>query len=159
LSVLQLFDPASSTYTYVLWDPVTHEAVLIDGVLEQLERDLAHVERLGLKLAYTLDTHVHADHVTSAGMLRQRTGSRVALPVGHGSIGVDVDLVHRAQLRFGSETITTLLTPGHTASSASYLWRDAVFTGDALMTVLDFLRLYRFASQSRCLQLPKRRSC
>ncbi len=130
--MLQLFDPASSTYTYVLWDPATRDAVLIDGVLEQAERDLAHLERLGLKLACTLDTHIHADHVTSAGILRQRTGARVALPAGHGCVGVDVDLAHGAQLRFGGESLTALLTPGHTSSSASYLWRDAVFTGDAL---------------------------
>ena len=72
----QLFDPESSTYTYLVGDEVTREAVLIDPVLEQVDRDLGELDALGLRLVYTLETHVHADHVTGASALRERTGSR-----------------------------------------------------------------------------------
>ncbi len=72
----QLFDPQSSTYTYLLGDPASREAVLIDPVFEQVRRDAALIDELGLKLTWTLDTHVHADHVTGAWLLRDKLGSR-----------------------------------------------------------------------------------
>src|SRR5687768_1093960 len=75
----QLFDPQSSTYTYLLADPGSREAVLIDPVFEQARRDAALIDELGLKLAWTLETHVHADHVTGAWLLREKLGSRIAL--------------------------------------------------------------------------------
>jgi len=131
--MLQLFDPASSTFSYILWDESTHDALLIDGVASQIERDVAHLARLGLSLTWVVETHVHADHVTSAAALRERTGARIAVPAGCGCAGADVKLEHGAMLRFGTyESIAVLATPGHTAGSASYRWRDAVFTGDAL---------------------------
>ena len=71
----QLFDPQSSTYSYLLADAATRDAVLIDPVFEQVRRDVALLSELDLKLNYTLETHVHADHVTGAWLLRQRTGS------------------------------------------------------------------------------------
>ena len=75
----QLFDPQSSTYTYLLADSATREAVLIDPVFEHARRDAALVEELGLKLAWTLETHVHADHVTGAWLLREKLGSKIAV--------------------------------------------------------------------------------
>src|SRR5260221_12425253 len=75
----QLFDPQSSTYTYLLADPAAREAVLIDPVFEQARRDAALGEELGLKLAWTLETHIHADHVTAAWLLKQKLGSRNAI--------------------------------------------------------------------------------
>jgi glyoxylase-like metal-dependent hydrolase (beta-lactamase superfamily II) len=75
----QSFDPQSSTYTYLLGSGKTREAVLIDPVFEQVRRDAALIAELGLKLVYTLDTHVHADHVTAAWLFKQRLGSRIAL--------------------------------------------------------------------------------
>ena len=83
----QLFDPVSSTYTYLLADPGTREALLIDPVFEQVRRDLALLRELDLKLAATLETHVHADHVTGAWLLQQRAGSRIGLAAAAGAAG------------------------------------------------------------------------
>src|ERR1700745_4306465 len=85
----QLFDPQSSTYTYLLGDRGSGAAVLIDPVFEQVRRDAALVAELGLKLLWTLETHVHADHVTGAWLLRQRTGSKIALSAASGAEGAD----------------------------------------------------------------------
>ncbi len=130
---LQFFDPASSAFTYVVVDAATREAVLIDGVDQQLARDLAHIERLGLSLRYIVETHVHADHVTSAGAMRERTGAAVLVPAGGGVEGADRELQDGEIVPFGrNETLRALATPGHTAASMSYLWRSCAFTGDAL---------------------------
>ena len=80
-----LFDPASSTYTYLLGDSASGEALLIDPVYEQVPRDLALLQELGLRLLATLDTHVHADHVTGAWRLRQRCGSRIGASAASGA--------------------------------------------------------------------------
>ena len=77
----QLFDPVSSTYTYLLADPGTREALLIDPVFEQVRRDLALLRELDLKLVATLETHVHADHVTGAWLLQQRTPPSTSSPM------------------------------------------------------------------------------
>jgi sulfur dioxygenase len=75
----QLFDPASSTYTYLLADEQSREAVIIDPVIDQLERDVQLIQELDLKLLYVLDTHVHADHVTASGSLSARLGAKTVL--------------------------------------------------------------------------------
>ncbi|HKH68318.1 MAG TPA: MBL fold metallo-hydrolase, partial [Reyranella sp.] len=85
----QLFDPTSSTYTYLLGCSVSREAVLIDPVFEQVRRDAALIGELGLQLKWTLDTHVHADHVTGAWLLKQKLGSSIALSAAAGASGVD----------------------------------------------------------------------
>lgn len=85
----QLFDPQSSTYTYLLADGATREAVMIDPVFEQVRRDAALVGELELRLLFTLETHVHADHVTGAALLRHRLGSRVALSAASSASGAD----------------------------------------------------------------------
>ena len=128
----QLYDAESSTYTYLLADPTTREALLIDAVREQHERDMRLLRELELKLVYVLDTHVHADHVTAAGILRELTGARTVagnlsapcadLHVGHGDV-----------LRVGSIELGVLETPGHTDDSVSYAMADRVFTGDAML--------------------------
>lgn len=131
---IQLFDPESSTYTYILRDPESNEAVLIDPVDRQWERDLQQLDRLNLKLVYVLETHAHADHVTSAGKLRDMTGAKAAVPSGCGIPPADVQLHDGDAIRFGkSEEIMVLHTPGHTAGSVSFLWRGNVFTGDTLL--------------------------
>ena len=130
---LQLFDPASSTYTYLLHDPATREAVLIDPVDTQLERDLAVLQAHGLVLRWTLETHAHADHITSAGMLAEHTGARTAAPADCGIGTAAMQLQPGDTLDFGGEQLRALHTPGHTAGSMSYLWRDHVFTGDTLL--------------------------
>jgi Metallo-beta-lactamase superfamily. len=81
---LQLFDPASSTYTYILHDPATRDALIIDPVDEQLDRDLAVLQSHHLTLRWALETHAHADHITSAGRLAEHTGARTAVPAGCG---------------------------------------------------------------------------
>ncbi|QOY92751.1 MBL fold metallo-hydrolase [Massilia sp. UMI-21] len=131
---IQLFDTESSTFTYILAAPGEQEAVIIDPVARHLERDLAHLERLGLSLRYVLETHAHADHVTSAGRLRELTGAAAAVPAGCGIAPAELQLQDGDLVRFGQdEAIRVLHTPGHTAGSMSYVWRGNVFTGDTLL--------------------------
>jgi glyoxylase-like metal-dependent hydrolase (beta-lactamase superfamily II)/rhodanese-related sulfurtransferase len=130
---VQLFDPASSTYTYVLFDESTREALIIDPVDDQLERDLATLRQYGLKLVWTVETHAHADHITSAGQLAEMAGARTAAPALCGISSAAVQLSHGDVLRFGGEEIRALHTPGHTAGSMSFVWRQHVFTGDTLL--------------------------
>jgi len=130
---IQLFDPASSTYTYVIFDETTREAVIVDPVDEQLERDLGTLRQYGLKLLWTVETHAHADHITSAGLLAEHTGAQTAAPQACGITTAAMQLVDGDELRFGSEVIKALHTPGHTAGSMSFLWRDHVLTGDSLL--------------------------
>jgi sulfur dioxygenase len=130
---IQLFDPASSSYTYVLFDETSRDALIIDPVDQQLERDLATLKQFGLKLIWTVETHAHADHITSAGLLAEHTGATTAAPAGCGIDTAAMQLQDGAELRFGAEQIKALNTPGHTAGSMSYLWRDHVFTGDTLL--------------------------
>lgn len=130
-----LFDPESSTYTYLLADEATREAVLIDPVLEQVDRDLAVLNDLDLKLKWALDTHVHADHVTALGVLRERTGCKTALSERAGTGWPDVLLRHGLKIEFGSRWLEVRETPGHTNGCISYVLDDQskVFTGDALL--------------------------
>ena len=118
----QLFDPDSSTYTYVLYDERTREALIIDPVDTQLERDLDTLQRLNLKLVWTVETHAHADHITSAARLAELTGARMAAPAGCDIGTVAVQLKDGDTLRFGAEQVRVLHTPGHTAGSVCYHW-------------------------------------
>lgn len=128
----QLFDRESSTYTYLVADPASREAILIDTVVEQLDRDLELLRQLNLELRYVLDTHVHADHVTGAGRLRERTGAKTVGGRG-GAPCVEVPVSHGDRVQVGSIDVRVLSTPGHTNDSVSYLIGDRVFTGDALL--------------------------
>src|SRR3990167_11496240 len=112
---IQLFDPPSSSYTYLLFDEGTREAVIIDPVDDQLARDLAVLRENGLRLAWALETHAHADHITSAGLLAEHTGARTAAPEGCGITTAAVQLSHGDELSFGKEKLRALHTPGHTA--------------------------------------------
>ncbi len=130
---IQLFDPPSGTYTYVLFDVVSRDALIIDPVEEQIERDLSELQTYGLKLAWTVETHAHADHITSAGQLAEHAGARTAAPEGCGITTAAVQLKDGDTLSFGGEQIIALHTPGHTAGSMCYLWGNHVFTGDTLL--------------------------
>lgn len=130
---LQLFDPASSTYTYLLQDVETKEAVIIDPVDAQMERDLSVLQSLGLALRWVLETHAHADHITSAGRLVEHTGARSAAPVGCGIGTAAVQLQDASRIEWGKQHLEALHTPGHTAGSMCYLWGEHVFTGDTLL--------------------------
>ena len=131
----QLFDSQSATYSYLLADTAAREAVLIDPVYEQARRDAALLDELGLRLLYTLETHVHADHVTGAWLLRERTGSRIALSRHSGAQGADRLLDHGDRIQFGGRYLTVRATPGHTAGCVTYVLdtEDMAFTGDCLL--------------------------
>jgi glyoxylase-like metal-dependent hydrolase (beta-lactamase superfamily II)/rhodanese-related sulfurtransferase len=131
----QLFDLGSSTYSYLLADEASREAVLVDPVFEQHMRDAALVRELGLELVLTLDTHCHADHVTGAWLMKEALGSRIALSARYGATNVDVALEPGAEVRFGNEMLRVRATPGHTSGCVSLVMADesAVFTGDALL--------------------------
>jgi glyoxylase-like metal-dependent hydrolase (beta-lactamase superfamily II)/rhodanese-related sulfurtransferase len=131
----QLFDATSSTYTYLLADRASGQAVLIDPVYEQARRDAALVAELGLTLAWTLDTHVHADHVTGASLLRERLGSRIALARAAAAEGADRLLEHGDRVEFGARWLSVRATPGHTNGCLSYVLDDEsrAFSGDCLL--------------------------
>lgn len=131
----QIQDPTSSTYTYLLADPKTHEAILIDPVFERAQRDAALLEELGLQLKYTLDTHLHADHITAAWRLRQMLGSKIVIAAAAGTRGADIELQPGDELRFGDRSLVARATPGHTSGCMSFVLDDQsmVFTGDALL--------------------------
>jgi len=129
----QLFDAETSTYSYLLADENTREAVLIDAVDTQVERDLKLIDELGLKLAYALETHVHADHITGAGQLRERTGCSIGVSA-HGQVAcADLQLREGDTVRFGSQALRVIETPGHTDSCLTYYGEGMLFTGDSLM--------------------------
>lgn len=133
----QLFEPESSTYTYLVACRETGEAVLLDPVMETVERDLEELQRLGLRLAYTLETHVHADHISSACRLRSLTGCRIAHPAMDELPCADIGVAENRPLEVGHIVFRPLHTPGHTDTHHCYVVdREAtarVFTGDALL--------------------------
>lgn len=131
----QLFDTASSTYTYLLGDSSAGEAVLIDPVYEHERRDRALLRELGLRLVATLDTHVHADHVTAAWLMKQRCGSQILLSEHSGAAHADRLLKHGDRVAFGARTLEVRATPGHTNGCLSYVLDDhsMAFTGDSLL--------------------------
>jgi glyoxylase-like metal-dependent hydrolase (beta-lactamase superfamily II)/rhodanese-related sulfurtransferase len=131
----QLFDPQSSTYSYLLADRGSREAVLIDPVFEQTHRDAALIQELGLKLVATLDTHVHADHVTGAWLLKKRCGSDIEISAASGASGADRYLAHGDRVRFGPRYLEVRATPGHTQGCLTYVLDDETmaFTGDCLL--------------------------
>ena len=167
----QLFDSQSSTYTYLLGDSGTGEAILIDPVLEQFRRDAAVLKELDLKLVATLETHVHADHVTSARLMRSRFGSKIILSKASGATGADRYLEHGDVVTFGNRSVAMRSTPGHTNGCVSFVMDDesAVFTGDALLirgcgrtdfqqgsagTLYDSVREQLFSLPETCLVYP-----
>ncbi|HZT51903.1 MAG TPA: rhodanese-like domain-containing protein [Stellaceae bacterium] len=131
----QLFDPQSSTYTYLLADAEARTAVLIDPVFEQVRRDAALIKELGLTLAWTLETHVHADHVTGAWLMRRRLGSRIAVAKASGADGADRYLEADDVIEFGARRLMVRATPGHTSGCLTYVLDDLsmAFTGDCLL--------------------------
>ena len=128
----QLFDRETSTYTYLLADAVSKEALLIDTVKENIERDLRLLQELGLTLRFLLETHVHADHITAAASIRDRTGAKVGLSEAARATCADILLTDGQELQLGQLRLKAIATPGHTDSCMSYLCEGMVFTGDAL---------------------------
>jgi glyoxylase-like metal-dependent hydrolase (beta-lactamase superfamily II) len=135
LTFRQLFDPQSSTYSYLLGDRTAGEAILIDPVFEQAARDAALIRELGLRLVATLDTHAHADHVTGAWLLKKRLGGKIAISAASGAEGADIRLADRDRVSFGKRHVTALATPGHTDGCMTFVLdnESMAFTGDALL--------------------------
>ena len=129
----QLFDHESSTYTYLLADRKGGEALLIDPVLEQTDKYVRLVEELGLRLVMAVDTHIHADHVTALGALRDHTGCATAMGEQTKADCVSVRLRDGERVRIDDLALEVLYTPGHTDDSYSLLLPDRVFTGDTLL--------------------------
>ena len=130
----QLFDRETWTYTYLIADEESGAAVLIDPVIDQLERDIKLLEELGLKLVYTLDTHTHADHITGSGLLRKRLGSKAVTGAHAGAEGADLLVDDGSRLKVGSVELEVRSTPGHTDGCITLVTADHkhAFTGDAL---------------------------
>lgn len=129
----QLFEAESSTYTYLIADASSKEAALIDPVIETFERDLQLVSELNLKLKYTLETHIHADHITGASEIRKRTGALAAVSKESKVECADILLTDGQELNLGLKKIKVITTPGHTNTCISYYFEGMVFTGDALL--------------------------
>ena len=129
----QLYEPLSSTYTYLLGDEASGLAILIDPVIVAMERDLAQVRKLGLTLAYTVDTHIHADHITAAIEMKRAVGSKIAAPACDQLPCADVGIEEGKAFHVGALVLHPLHTPGHTDGHFAYLLEDRVFTGDALL--------------------------
>jgi sulfur dioxygenase len=131
----QLFDQSSGTFTYLLADAGTREAVLIDSVYEQYDRDLALIRELELKLLTCLETHCHADHVTGAWLMRHALGCGIAAAAQSGIASLDRALREGDKVKFGNRALRILETPGHTEGCISFVLDDdtLVFTGDSLL--------------------------
>lgn len=129
----QFFDEVSSTYTYLLGDLQQHRAVLIDPVRDNVSSYISVLNKQKISLSGVLETHIHADHISGASMLRDMTGAQIMISVHAGASCADVQLQGDEILFFGDESITVIATPGHTQSCLSFMWRDLLFTGDALL--------------------------
>ncbi len=133
MKIRQLFDYETWTYTYLIWDETTKEAAVIDSVLEQVNRDMQHITELGLTVKYLLETHIHADHITGAGPLREKTGAKIVIHKNSGSKCADILTSENDVLTLGTQEIRIIHTPGHTDNDSTYLIKGAAFTGDTLL--------------------------
>jgi len=128
----QLFDPESSTYTYLVGDDASGDTLVLDPV--QGCEDELFAALAGRTLRYSVDTHVHADHITAGSLLRERTGARIALPALASDCGcADLTLADGDELRLGTLVLRVVHTPGHTPESLCLVAGDQVFTGDTLL--------------------------
>lgn len=129
----QLFETETSTYSYLLGCQRTRRALLIDPVVSEIDQYLQLLQNLDLKLIYTLETHVHADHVTAAGQLREQIGSKSVVHRDAGAMCADLLVTDGVTLQVGDLDLEVRHTPGHTGGCVSYVMADRVFTGDALL--------------------------
>ncbi|XP_051901500.1 persulfide dioxygenase ETHE1, mitochondrial isoform X1 [Pristis pectinata] len=131
----QLFEKVSSTYTYLLADAQTKDAIIIDPVLEEVSRDSKLIQELGLKLLYAVNTHCHADHVTGSGLLKSIIpGCRSVISKDSGA-KADIWISEGDTINFGNFHLKARSTPGHTDGCLTYVLNDEsmAFTGDALL--------------------------
>jgi sulfur dioxygenase len=135
VNAIQDIDDRAESRSYIVADHDSGKAVIIDAVFENVNRDLKLVKELGLTLAFALETHIHADHITGASTIKHRTGAKIVYGGGVEGLvtGADMFLHDGQELHFGCTTMNTLATPGHTDSCTSYVFPGAVFTGDSLL--------------------------
>mmetsp|Transcript_31108 Transcript_31108/g.48724 ORF Transcript_31108/g.48724 Transcript_31108/m.48724 type:complete len:302 (+) Transcript_31108:43-948(+) len=131
----QLFEATSSTYTYLLADASSKEAILIDPVLETVERDVSLISQLGLTLKYGLNTHCHADHITGTGQLKQKIAGLKSVISEAAGCRADLLLNHGDSITFGTHTLSARATPGHTTGCMTFVLNggEMAFTGDTLL--------------------------
>jgi glyoxylase-like metal-dependent hydrolase (beta-lactamase superfamily II) len=129
----QLFEPDTFTYTYLIGCERTRRAVLIDPVASEVDGYIRLLQELRLQLFYTMETHVHADHITGSGLLRERLGSKGVVHRDAGAMCADLLVADGVHLQVGDVEIEVRHTPGHTNGCVSYVLADRVFTGDALL--------------------------
>ncbi|XP_062966845.1 persulfide dioxygenase ETHE1, mitochondrial isoform X2 [Cynocephalus volans] len=131
----QMFEPVSCTYTYLLGDRESREALLIDPVLETAPRDAQLVKELGLRLLYAVNTHCHADHVTGSGLLRSLLPGCQSVISRLSGAQADLHIEEGDSIRFGRFALETRASPGHTPGCVTFVLNDhsMAFTGDALL--------------------------
>ena len=132
INIRQLFDAVSCTYTYIIWDDFTKDAAIIDCVNTQIERDKDYLNKLQLNLKYILETHVHADHITGATILKDITKANICYGSNTGVKGADILFNDMDKISLGKHTLTVIHTPGHTSGCVSYFVDGYIFTGDTL---------------------------
>ena len=135
IGMKQLFDDDSSTYTYLLWDTNTKDAIIVDPVDLQVDRDLKEVQELGLTLRYGVNTHAHADHITGTGLLKQKVEGFQSVISEASKADADVKIGNGDKIVFGARSLQVRSTPGHTEGCVSYVADDESFvlTGDTLL--------------------------
>jgi len=133
MHIRQLFDPDTSTYSYLLWDRESREAAIVDPVKAQVARDAELIGQLGLALRYSLETHIHADHVSGGGLLRDRFGCRIGIHENSRASCADWLLREGDRIPLGDQRLRVLHTPGHTDTDVCYLAGDFILTGDTLL--------------------------
>ena len=132
MKIKQLFDYKTWTYTYLLWDKSTKNGIIIDSVLDQLDRDINLINKLKLSLLYIFETHVHADHITAASKLKELTNAKICYGSKTGVDGADILFKDGEKINFDKHEITVIHTPGHTSGCVSYYIEGSIFTGDTL---------------------------
>src|SRR6202451_3345080 len=130
----QLFEQVSGTYSYLLASRAGGEAMIIDPVLEKVDRYLQLIRELDLRLVKAVDTHLHADHITGLGALRDRTHCITVMGENTKADVVSMRVAEGDRIEIEGVRLDVLYTPGHTDDSYSFLWADRVFTGDTLLT-------------------------
>jgi len=142
LNISQLIDNETCTYTYVLWDKSTLDAIIIDPVIEQVSRDLDYIKKLKLNLKYVLETHIHADHITGASEIRNQNNVKICYGSKTGVKGADILLDNDDVINFGSFVVKAIHTPGHTNGCTSYYVDGNMFTGELVFLLIAILPWY-----------------
>ncbi len=129
----QFFDKQTSTYTYVVGSKKNKESLIIDPVLDNVNRYLEFLNQNKLKLLFALDTHIHADHISGMSLLNEKTGCKLLMGEHTTAEGLSKKLHNNEEFNVGDMIVKTIFTPGHTSDSYCFLINDMLFTGDTLL--------------------------